>query len=256
MLFVNYLLYSCFFLFSFSFRIIAIDYESIDEDISFIRPYLLPKKHVLLKKLDAIFSSPGILYNSESVENAGFLRGEPIGYAGRCIVTQHKEIPGYIFKFFLDVQNVPNYIDRLIKRIQGSIKLKQFIEQDPILKNYFLVPTKWIYLLPKKAYSNHAAPKKIILVAEKLPLVLRRINLLKWLTMPFSLLDQIYRLIESGLDDVYEGNMSFLQNDERLGIVDTENYPHSNPRFFRLNKNLSPKNLEYWSNKCKGKTIL
>ena len=173
---------------------------------SAVAPYLLPEDHVIRPLLEKIFTRSRVILNLETLEKAGFEQVMPRKFTS-LIVTKHPQVPGYIFKIYLDAQryhkNTPEH-EYWIMRIQGAERVRNFIQSNG-WEMSFKVPHKWIYELPKTPKpSSDYQTKYYILVEEDMNLLSSSDNKKAWGSdqVTHELLDQFYRILKKiGLAD-------------------------------------------------------
>lgn len=215
-------------------------------------PFLLPEDFEIKHKLDEIFSrSTRVTFNSHSLTKAGFTTGNEQKYS-LVVVTRHKELPGYIFKLYLDNEKYKSE-DRarylLTKRALGASLIKNYIDEHD-LSHIFQVPKKWIYLLPEvekplKKYSY----KNFIIVEEEMDILEKNANKRAWKEkVTKEILLNLYQMVkEIGLVDCMKiDNIPFATNG-KVSFVDTEAMTTSRPvTYKRLKKSLSHDKKEFW----------
>jgi len=210
-----------------------------NEDWITIKPYLLPHDHSLRKKLDKIFSNGNILQNQKTLKKNHFSfpywRGEK-----KIVVAKHPKIKNYVFKVFLDSQDIKCEWEHFIHRIKGSQLIAQTIEERK-KQHEFKVPQKWLYMLPKK--------NKFILVTQDMQILIGDENRKKWRSSHIkdTTIIGLYSLIHDlGLfDSTYLDNIPFCQ-DGKIAFVDTEHYDGHNINYKRLDKVLHPEKRKIW----------
>jgi hypothetical protein len=124
-----------------------------------VEPYLLPEDHTLKPLLDAIFSKSRANLSLKTMKKAGFVEAHPRRWT-HLIVTTHPDVPGYVFKIYLDAQRYYNGIkeyEQWLKRIKGVHLIRDEIERRG-WQDTFKTPKKWIYILP----AEPSPPKEFI----------------------------------------------------------------------------------------------
>ena len=68
-----------------------------------MKPYILPAKHPVKVKLDALFLSKRVIENETTFREAGFIT---LHQKARSFirVARHPSVPGYLFKIYLDTE--------------------------------------------------------------------------------------------------------------------------------------------------------
>lgn len=213
-----------------------------------VRPYLMPNNHPIKVKLDKIFKEFRATVNSDTAVKAGFARAEPAKYS-HCVITKHKKMKGYFFKFFYDSQTGLDDCYKLARRASGAALINQGIKRFGLQK-MFKAPKKWIYALPEHPSPPEGMERKnFILIAEDMNLISSKQNRAKWKSNFFGeeRLRGYYMLLkDQGLDDsVHVFNVPFSR-DGKLAFVDTEH--HSKPRvnYHIVLKYLSEKYKTLW----------
>lgn len=204
-----------------------------------VTPYLLPSDHPMTQQLDAIFSQTRVLQDKKTVREAGFATAKR-QVRTHIIVTTHPQIPGYIFKFYLDKQRLSKPAEEIfINRINGVNTIRAYIEANQ-KEALFKTPHKWIY---------HKGTR-FILVEEKMDILSRSDNLSHWrddTLVTQNVLDEVYALVTTvGFHDgLKPGNLPFCQ-DGRIAFIDTENVGNGPVRYRMLSRHL-PHSLQfYW----------
>lgn len=211
-----------------------------------VQPYLLPEKHPLKNKLDRLFTSFRVTLNAESILKAGFSKANP-GLFSHAIIAKNETFPGYYFKFYSDDQAIDEESKQWINRAFEAKKLKQAINNHQYQK-YFVVPKKWIYPLPDLPKSKGRYPKSFILIAEKIDITKRSMNIHKWRTVPTKkLLNAVFVITEQeGLvDSLVAHNLPFTY-DNRLAFIDLEHHHQWPVPFYKLLNFLNPEMQKYW----------
>lgn len=211
-----------------------------------IASYLLPDAHPAKEAINKIFSKARISASQETLKEAGFTVRPP--GSGQTIVIKHSKLSNVIIKLFTDDQE-PDDFKNLYDRILGAEVAKE------IIRNHqygwlFKVPRKWFYILPETPAATGPYPKQLILVVEDMKILPKEENYSKWSSssMTKEMLDAIYVLLtEGGFNDLgLAFNLPFSR-DGRLAIIDTEDYHKWPIPYARLNKYLSNKMQEYWT---------
>lgn len=209
--------------------------------------YLLPSELPLKKELDAFFSEARVTEDAQSLELAGFTENL-CKTNSQTIVTCHPKFPGYVFKLFRDDQHIEDHVNQLFRRIIGALAAKSAIEETGS-EELFIVPKKWIYLIPQ--LPSKYSQKQCLIIAEKIDLLPDNENLKKWksTSIPQATLEKLYSVLQkAGLSDsIYPYNIPFTR-DGKIAFVDTECaywWPEP-PKFPKLAKFLSNDNKAFW----------
>lgn len=233
----------------FTFPVIGsqLPYDSIKRDVF---PYLLPDDHPAKPAIDKIFQASRVTFNLESLKSAGFKNCKPREHT-KIIVTSHPDVPGIIFKLFLDTQryhkNKPEH-EYWVLRAKGARKVRKEIKTHH-LEEQFKVPTKWIYELPDNQFVEKGYfPKSYILVEEDMQILPKKKNNKRWgskvVTKPL-LRDLALILKNVGLEDAKPDNFPF-SSDGKIAFVDTQTYDSKKINYKKLLPFLSEENRNYW----------
>ena len=222
-----------------------------------VKKHLIPRNHPAKLQLDEIFSRSRVLYDTASMEAAGF-DALPPQHHTQMIVAKHPELEGYVIKAYLDVQDY--YQDKVeeyfwIKRVRGAKLIREYLKEQQF-DHLFKVPQKWLYLLPDKpSPPKICLRKRFILIAEDMELYDQEENEKAWgserVTKEF--LAAFYRITTELklLDSSKPDNCSFSR-DGKAAFVDTELYLKGEVKYYRLLPFLSPPMQEYWKDLSKG----
>lgn len=210
-----------------------------------IAPHLLPLDHPVKEKLDAIFSQSRVLHDKKTLTDAGFiiLTAQPISF---IIVTIHPEIPGYIFKVYLDTElrkkkEVAHW-EWLVRRCVGAKAIRSVIRKKKL--KYFIVPDKWLYILPQYPLSSEPNPQTVILVETHIQLGENSAHAWKTVVKPKHL-DELYLIYKTGYGSVHMPDNVPYTKDGKFAFIDTES-PKRHPKVNYVKKYLSKDMQEYW----------
>jgi len=207
--------------------------------------HLFPLDHQLKAKLDTIFSQSRATQNQKTLIDAGFviLDTRPISY---ITLARHPEIPGYIFKLYLDSEQrtnkgVPHWLG-LARRCQGAKKIREVIKKKKL--RHFIVPDKWLYILPPYPMSEESQPQPAILVETYIELGENAEQ--AWKTrIKRQHLDELYTIYKSGYGSVHvPGNIPYAKNG-KFAFIDTES-PKKDLKLKVVKKYLSKEMQQYW----------
>lgn len=224
-----------------------------------ISPYLIREDHPIKGKLDQLFSKKRLLDSFEAMETAGF---EILKTNSELNVARHPELPGVIFKFYLDSHdNEPRFKKLKLKeefisenslwllRINGSNRVQKIIDEHRFEK-YFKVSKGLIYLLPEDPKAIGPYPKSSIFIEKDMDILSDPENEACY-RQKFNreLLEAFHILLkESGLyDSVYIDNNPFCR-DGKIAFVDTEEYDRKPIPYEKLLPFFSPEMQTFW--KC------
>lgn len=216
-----------------------------------VNPYLLPKNHPIKPQLDKLFSNSRAILSLKSLKKAGF-ESPKVRKWTHVVVTRHPDIPGYIFKTYLDAQrlfkDMPEY-NHWIKRIKGVRAVQRVIDENH-LESTFKAPKKWIYEFPEEpAPPKEFIRKNYILVEEDMNLCSKLVNKRYWHSSRVTkeTLDGLYLILETvGLSDCAKRDNLPFSHDGRIAFIDTESCEEWPVPYKRLTSSL-PKILQpYW----------
>lgn len=214
-------------------------------------PYLLPENHPIKASLDRIFNHSRAILSLKSLKKAGFNESHPRRFT-RLIVTKHPDVPGYIFKLYLDAQRYhkekPEYYYWIL-RIRGAQIIQSFIDNHGF-QNLFKVPKKWIYPLPATpAPPEEFLRKNFILVEEDMNVYDDETNKKIWRSSAVTpqLLNALYAILkEVGLHDCVKPDNIPFSRDGRIAFIDTQTF-HSWPVDYKEFTSFLPSSLQaYW----------
>ncbi len=216
-----------------------------------IVPFLVPEDSILKEKLDAIFENNRPSLKPSTLESAGFTTGKPREFS-RVVVTKHKDLPGYVFKIYLDSDKYkPDERAQFFftKRVYAAEAIRKKIEEND-LQAYFKVPKKWFYLLPESKKSSHKySYKNFILVEEDMNILDKKANKRAWKSSKVTeqVLHGLHAIIKDvGLADCIKIDNIPFSEDGKVAFIDTEAYGYSNVKFKRLKKSIPHKMRSFW----------
>lgn len=217
-----------------------------------VREFILPDDHPIKEELDQIFSTSfRPFYDLHSMEIAGFIPAKPQHHT-KVIVTKHPQLPGYVIKAYLDVQDYhlgkPEHYF-WTKRIKGADLLRKSIQKHHY-EHLLKTPHKWIYLLPDEPLPpSPCLCKRFILVEEDMNIYDDKANIAFWKSthVTHSLLNALYQVItEVGLDDCAKPANCPISKDGKIALIDTQSYHEKSIKYNKLTPYLSPANQQYW----------
>lgn len=236
----------------------SLSYKKVNgkkKELKALKPYLISQRHPLKPTLDAIFSANRVTQDKKSLEAAGFiiLHSRPRSYVK---VVAHPLLSGYLLKVYLDNElrqkRKKPYWKWLSLRCEGAAGIRTVIKRKKI--KYFVVPQKWIYLLPDfplPPNSPEYQPKKALLVVEDMRLTSNEVNLAAWKTLITPKhLDELYTIISSASGSSYRPDNIAYTVEGNFAFIDTE-YPHQSPDFKSIRPFLSEEMRKYWDKKIK-----
>lgn len=221
-----------------------------------VSPYLLPSSSEVKQQLDEIFKKSRVILNIKTLKEAGFINAKPRKFT-RIIVTAHQDLPGYIFKIYLDAQRHKSDETEsviFLKRVKGALAIAKFIEENE-LDHLFKVPKKWIYLLPQHpAPPKEFAYKNFILVVEDMHLLSHAENKKMWSSsnVTAEILIGLHSILqEIGLRDCAKIDNIPFSEDGKIAFIDTQSFGFKSVPFKRLKKMLSSEMQDLWDDLCK-----
>lgn len=218
-----------------------------EDEWSSVQPYLLPYTHPIRKKLDKIFADADVLSSKKKFNSHHFFAPHWKG-GRRTVVAKHIAIKGYLFKLFLDDQEVIDEWKPLMRRIQGARAIGAMIEERGWGK-IFKVPGKWLYPLQSDKRLQSTLGSHFVLVVENVKKHAPETNWKLWkkgnLKEPF--LKKLYTLLSTlGLkDSVYIDNIPFCK-DGRLVFLDTEHFEAFPVPYWKLGGYMNTKTKKVW----------
>jgi hypothetical protein len=222
-----------------------------------LRPYLIPQKHPMKGKLDAIFLEKRATANEQTFTEAGF-KTFSIGKRSFVYVAKHPLLPHHIVKAYLDNDNRKKYgkesWEWLVKRCQGAEKIRNVIKKKGF--KHFVVADKWIYPLPahpsppplEEGYVRHHA----ILIAKNMNLAPKKENYRAWRTkITREHLDELYVIISRAKGSSYRPDNIALTKEGLFAFIDTE-YPAKGPDYKSIRLYLNREMRKYWDKLVKN----
>lgn len=213
-----------------------------------VKPYFLPKDASIRPILDDIFSNSRVIFDLQSMLDAGFIP-TPI-QGGRAIVMRHPALEGYIIKTYLDtVPHTRFDWDSWINRITGANLIRKMINENG-WRSKFKVAHKWIYPLPESSIPPEGAIMRhnFVLVVQDMDLAPYEETRTRWFELNNTkVLDVLYKITRKlGLRDCMRPRNIPWSNDGKIVFVDTESFDKDHVPFSQFNKRLNPDMLKYW----------
>lgn len=164
-------------------------------------PFLLPLDHPMKPRLDAIFSQSRVIENASTLVDAGFsiIAGPmPVSF---IVVARHPEIPGYVFKIYLDSETRRRkevfHWQSLTMRCSGAMGIRKIIEREKI--THFVVPDKWLYVLPPQPFYDPKNHHPVLVMETDMELAGQSVTREKWRTaVTRKTLDELYLILKEG----------------------------------------------------------
>jgi hypothetical protein len=216
-----------------------------------IAPYLLPLDHPMKPKLDSIFSETRVVQDEKTLTDAGFeIIAGPMPRSF-IIVARHPQVPGYVFKIYLDSEERcreenPHW-KSLAKRCAGAFGIRQIITLGDI--QHFSVPDKWLYILPLYPFSNVQNPEPIVLIETDMQLESYEVTKEMWKTaITKEYLDELYSILKQGFGGhgtaCLSVNVPFTKQG-KFAFTDTES-SRAKLKLKNIKKYLSKEMEQYW----------
>lgn len=216
-----------------------------------IEPFLLPMRHPLKKKLDAIFNLPGTIQNESFFAKAGFktVSVQPTSYIR---IAKHPLLPNHLFKLFLDSEkrkkeNTSGWV-WLVKRCQGARNIKELIKRKKL--RHFVVPEKWLYPVPwvSRKQGEGGSRQPVVLITEDMKLVSHHENVNAWKNkITKEHLRELYCILSHGYASCYVTQNIPYTKKGKFACIDTE-HPKRNLRskYGQVKTYLSDEMKKYW----------
>lgn len=216
------------------------------------RPYLLPLHHPIKPFLDSIFHQNRPLHNPKTFAAGGFV-SKFIQPRSFIRVASHYQIPGYLFKVYLDSElrekdKTPGW-KWFAERVKNARIIDEFIQSRGI--KHFTVPKKWIYPTPVNDLSEIPKDgiyviKNEILVVEDMELFPKKINKLAWKkVITKEHLDEFLAIIQHAGGSSYRADNVAFTKSGKFAFIDTE-YTTDRSDYKSILPYLSPKMAAYW----------
>jgi hypothetical protein len=214
----------------------------------------LPNNHPVKIQLDHIFSATRASSNIKTMKAAGFkIIGKKM--SDKALVARHPKIPGYIIKLYLDDHFGMNDHYFLVNRLIGAAITRNAIQTYGYQK-YFVVPHKWLYILPELPNPVPGSERKnFVVIAEELNIVDGEKNEYFFRKkMNAYMLEALYHMISiHGLSDaVFIKNIPFTK-DGKLAFLDTERFYLWDIKYKYLTPYLNSSMQEEWHRLTGGK---
>lgn len=214
-----------------------------------LKPYVIPSDHLIKPALDAIFQTSRVTHSKETLIAAGFII-HTIQMTSNIIVSRHPQVPGYVFKIYLDTdprtRKGKEGWQWLVSRCKSAATIRNLIKKNKITK--FSVPDKWIYLLPEHpsdltADSTH---QPAILIATDMKLVPPKESAEAWRkNITPQHLNELYIILSHGYGSTFLVHNVPYTASGKFSFVDTE-YPKRKFEYEKVKRFLSPEMCKYW----------
>ncbi len=224
------------------------DNPYLDETMkSRMEPYLLPLDHPAKWTLDVVFSQLRATENEDALLRAGFsiIAAMP---KSRIIVAKHPAVPGYVFKLYYDSETyckkgLANW-EWLTNRCVGAANVRKVIESKNLC--HFVVPDKWLYILPPSVASNEVNPQPIIVVETDMEIATTVETKFAWENfVNEEHLDELYEIVKDGYGSIGLVRNIHYTRSGKFAFIDTE-YPVRNLNLEKAKNSLSEKMQAYW----------
>jgi hypothetical protein len=218
-----------------------------DRQRALMAPHLLPLTHPLKNQLDALFSRSRITASKETLIQAGFqlIASMPGSFV---IVARHPEVPGYVFKLYLDTETrmkegIPN-CEWLAKRCIGAHLIRQIILNKRL--KHFTIPDKWLYVIPPDPPALGPVPQPVLVIETDMQLVDEDSSKHAWRSeITPEHLAELYSILKHGYGSIRVAeNIPFTQQGT-FAFTDTE-YPKRKFKLKRVTPYLSEEMQSHW----------
>jgi len=222
-----------------------------------IQTFLLPEDHPAKPILDQLFKQARATLSVKSMKKAGFQNPIPRKWT-HLIVTKHPNVPGIVFKLYLDAQRYfkgKKEYEHWLERIQGVNLIKGEVAKRG-WENQFKTPKKWIYILPKDpAPPKEFYRKDCILVEEDMDLYDDKANEALWKSenVTKEFLINFYTLLEElGLHDCAKPDNAPFSKDGKIAFIDTQTFFRWPVLYKKMTSYLSKEMQKFWKGLIKG----
>jgi len=232
--------------------------DHIEEDVwNRVEPHLLPEDHPIKPVLDKIFSESRAILGIKSLKKAGFIKPFARKWT-HLVVTRHPDVPGYIFKLYLDAQRYfkgKKEYDHWLERIEGVTMIKTEIQKRG-WTDTFKTPIKWIYALPAEpSPPKEFKRKNFILVEQDMDILGTQENYDMWKSEAVTeeLLTQFYTICEElGLHDCAKPDNAPFSRDGKIAFIDTQTFYYWPVLYKKMTPYLSKERQTQWKALTKG----
>ncbi len=231
------------------------DHPFLNDQMQFrIAPHLLPIHHPMRAVLDSIFSKSRVLENERTLIDAGFsIIAGPMALSF-VTVARHQLVPGYVFKLYLDSEtrqrkDIPHW-QWLARRCDGAKGIRKIIKRENI--THFVVPDKWLYVLPVYPFSSSLNPQPLILMETDMEPVSPEVTEHMWKTIiTREYLDELYTIFKHGYGGqgtifltnnvpfTKQGKFAFTDTEDPREVLKLKHLQH-------IKKYLSKEMQRYW----------
>lgn len=211
-----------------------------------IIPHLLPVTHPAMDILDSLFSQDRVTENLHTFSAAGF---EMIDMTSGSfvIVARHPALSGYVLKIYLDsekrIKKEKPHWEWLLRRCIGAKRIKELIQEKQI--KYFVVPDKWIYILPPISFSERTK-QPILVIETDMQVQSKEKTIQAWKTqMTPRRLQELFLIFKHGCGSTHvDINVPYTHKGV-FAFIDTEN-PYKGHDLKKVRKYLSKEMQKYW----------
>ena len=129
-------------------------------------------------------------------------------------------------------------------RCDGASRIRKFIKKKKIKQ--FVVPDKWIYILPPSPTSREAIQQPLLVVETDMLLASKSENKAAWQQkVTKKTLHELYMILSKGYGSWFvTGNVPYTQKGQ-FAFIDTE-YPVRKISLHKVGQYLSPEMAAYW----------
>lgn len=208
-----------------------------------IAQYILPKGHLLQKKLKKLFQDPKMFNSPRELNKLGFRLSSH--YKRGLMVAWHPKARQYMIKKFNNSISYNMQLENYIRRIKGAKALRQFIKNNNI--ETIIVPKKWLYQLPENFSDPVNGEPSYVLIAERIDILYRNETRKKYSEkIPRKTLRELTAILLNftGLDSVLD-NMPFTKSN-KIAFIDTYKWDGHRRIFLKIaRKYMRSKDLKY-----------
>lgn len=194
--------------------------------------YLLPKNHLIQKKLKKIFIHQEMFNSLDHLKNEGF---DLISHTeGKIMVAAHPKIENFLIKKFNNNISQKEQLENYMARIAGARALRKFIRENHL--SHIIVPQKWLYPLPSSFSDPATGEQTYLLIVEKIDICQGKGKrngevAEKYRAIDLETLDELCKVVYHfrGLDSA-PCNMPFTYQNQ-IAFIDTECWEENRTEF-------------------------
>lgn len=225
-------------------RVHGLDYEKE------AKPHLLPKSHPIYGTLSEIFSKTNDPLTKTTIQPLGFEILDKLGL--HVIVAKHRQMKGYVFKFFKYHEFPGVDWQHWIKRINGAKLIQEGINKLGYQK-IFKVARKWLFKTKSMQSKDGKNYPAYILIAEDVKPKPVKKNQHAWRYQTSEItLDALHTMLRFyGLRDCARIHNVPYCEDGKIAFVDTESYQSWPVNYHPLIEFLNKTNRKIWKHLVK-----